>query len=739
MKAFFKFIGITLAAIILLILVLVGSLLVYTKLAPTPDPQSYAQYWSETLTFDEADSIAVDLVSQMTLEEKLDQMTGDFTPLKIATALTSVLVFETIPIVASGENERLHIPPFTFSDGPRGVVVTEATAFPVAMARGATWDKVLENRVGEAIGSEARSAGANYFGGVCINLVRHPAWGRAQESFGEDPWHLGQMGVSLINGVQKHNVMACAKHYALNSIEESRFKVDVSVNERTLREVYLPHFKMAVDAGTASIMSAYNKVRGEYSGHNKYLLTDILRDDWGFTGFVSSDWIYGLRDGVKGINAGMDVEMPINQHYNIQELQPALDSGQISIEQINEMVRRIVRTKLIYITRTDPQEYSDEILASEEHQQLALSVAEKSMVLLKNQDDFLPFSNSEIETLAVIGQLADAENTGDRGSSGTHPPRIITILQGLENYSDGQFSVVFNDGNDIESARETVSGADAVVFVVGYASEDEGEYITQGDPGNVEPVNEWGQGGDRPNLLLKPQDQQLLKELLPENQNSVVTLIGGSGIMTNEWDELTPSILMAWYPGMMGGEAVANILFGEVNPSGKLPLTVPADEDDLPFFKANIDSIHYGYYHGYTLLDKEKIQPAYPFGFGLSYTDFEYENLQLNQERLGVEDTLQVRVDVSNTGEISGEEVAELYIGFENSGIDRPVKLLRGFEKLEIAPGETKTIRIPVAMRDLAWYNPDQKEWQIEQMEYQVFVGGSSRPQDLLSSTFQIQ
>ncbi|MCG2589669.1 beta-glucosidase family protein [Rhodohalobacter sulfatireducens] len=738
MRKIFKIIAIIIGVLILIVLFLAGGLILYTSVAPSPDPKSYNEYWPENLTYAEADEIAVDLVSQMTFEEKLGQMTGDMSFLDIASGLTSVLVFEKIPIVASGENERLNIPPFTFTDGPRGVVVTEATAFPVAMARGATWDRDLEFQVGDAIGKEARAAGANYFGGVCINLLRHPAWGRAQETFGEDPWHLGKMGVSLINGVQQHNVMACAKHYALNSIEESRFKVDVSVDERTLREVYLPHFKMAVDADVASIMSAYNKVRGEFAGQNRYLLTDILRNEWNFEGFVTSDWLFGLRDGVKGVNAGLDIEMPLDQHYTPEELKPAIESGEISIDQIDEMVRRVVRTKLLYITNTDTQEYTDEILASEEHQQLALEVAEKSMVLLKNDDDFLPLSAGEIESLAVIGEIADSDHTGDRGSSGTHPPYIITMLKGLQDYSNGSFEVIFDDGTDIESARQAAERADAVVYVVGYKSEDEGEYITSGDP-EVAPENQWGEGGDRPNLFLKPHDQNLLMESLPVNQNSVVTLIGGSGIMTNTWDQLTPSILMAWYPGMMGGEALANILFGKVNPSGKLPLSIPKDEEHLSFFQADIDSIHYGYYHGYTLLDKENNEPAYPFGFGLSYSNFEYSNLQLDKTRLAESDTLLVSVDVTNTGEMTGEEVVQLYIGFENSMVERPVKLLRGFEKERLNPRQTKTVSIPVAAKDLAWYNPDVKAWEVENMQYSVFIGGSSNWEALLQSDFTIQ
>lgn len=735
MKRFFKIVGLTLASLLGLIVLLLGIWILYARFSPAPDPYAYASFWPENLTFQQADEIAQDLVAQMTLDEKLGQMSGDLTGLSFYRFVTSFLAFGKIPIVAAGENERLHIPPFTFSDGPRGVVVTEATAFPVAMARGATWNRNLEFRVGDAIGEEMRSAGATYFGGVCLNLLRHPRWGRAQETFGEDPWHVGQMGVSLINGVQRHHVMACAKHYALNSIENSRFKVDVSVDERTLREVYLPHFKRAVDAGVASVMSAYNKVRGDFCGENRYLLTDILRDDWKFEGFVSSDWFNGLHDPVKGVRAGLDVEMPIPQHYRKEEIEPALEAGDVSIAQIDEMVRRIVRTKLLYLTKTDRQSYSADLLASESHQQLARQVAEESIVLLKNENQALPLSTETIRSIAVIGALAEQENTGDRGSSGTHPPHVVTILDGLRQFADGRFSVTFDPGDDVGTAKQAAADADVVLFVVGYTREDEGEFLNLG--GNEDPAAKaWGRTGDRPSLSLKPHDQELLLAALPENPNAIVALIGGSAILTHEWDRLTPAILLAWYPGMRGGEALSNILFGNVSPSGKLPLTIPKTESDLPFFQADIDSIRYEYYHGYTKLDKEQIEAAYPFGFGLSYTTFAYSNLRMDKDRMAIDDTVRVSVDVTNTGAVAGREIVQLYVGFEQSSVDRPVKLLRGFHKEEIGPNQTTTVTIPVAIKDLAWYDPEVRQWQIERMTYDVFVGGTSRKDDLLAGTF---
>jgi beta-glucosidase len=731
-----KVFGISIGSLIVLIALIFGLLILSVLFYREPDASLYAEHWPKDLSYDAADELALDLVSQMSLEEKLDQMTGDVSGLYWPRVFINNMLYGKFLLTGSGENERLHIPPFIFTDGPRGVIVARGTTFPVAMARGASWDAELEKLIGDVMGKETRAAGANYFGGVCINLLRHPAWGRAQETFGEDPWLIGTMGISLTHGVQQHRVMACAKHFALNSIEFSRFKVDVSVDERALREVYLPHFKRVIqDAHSASVMSAYNQVRGEYCGHNKYLLTDILRDDWDFRGFVSSDWVAGLHDGVKGINAGMDVEMPFDQHYNMEETVQALEAGTVSIEQIDEMVRRIVRTKLMYISATDPQEYSEVLLASEPHQALSLESAEKSMVLLKNEKDNLPFNAGQIKTLAVIGELATADNLGDHGSSNTNPPFVIRILDGLQDYGEEKFEVEYHDGSDLESARQTVAHADAVVFVVGYSHNDEGEYIPLGDK---EYTGEWGKGGDRPNLSLKPQHQELLKQLLPENENAVVAMIGGSGIMTHEWDALAPSILMVWYPGMMGGKALANILFGEVNPSGKLPLTVPKQEDHLPYFFPDVDSIHYGYYHGYTLLDKKGIEAAYPFGFGLSYTEFEYDSLWLDKTALTTDDTLKVAVRVSNTGDRAGEEIVQVYAGFRNGIVDRPVKLLRGFDREYIEPGETKIVTIPVYTKDLAWYDPDAGQWVVDTMEYEIYAGPSSAAKKLLQASFFI-
>ncbi|MHA2182734.1 MAG: glycoside hydrolase family 3 N-terminal domain-containing protein, partial [Promethearchaeota archaeon] len=366
-------------------------------------------------------------LEEMTLEEKTYVMTGhNFFKNVIKDRKFGARAYP------GGGVERLKIPPFLFTDGPRGVKMAGSTCFPISMARGASWDIKLEEEIGKAIGKEVRAHGGNLFGGPCINLLRHPSWGRAQETYGEDPFHIGQFGLSLVRGVQKHNVMATVKHFAANSIEFTRMKVNVLMDERTLREVYLPHFKQCIKGGCATVMSAYNKLRGEYCSHNKYLLRDILKKEWKFEGFVHSDWFNGVHKTLGGIQGGLDVEMPRSKYYG-KGLINKVQNKQISMDLINDAARRVIRTVLKFTTKEDPQQYESSLIACKEHIQLARKVAEKSMVLLKNESKILPLSLERTETLAIIGSLADLKNTGDHGSSNVDQQNIITPLQGFKN------------------------------------------------------------------------------------------------------------------------------------------------------------------------------------------------------------------------------------------------------------------------------------------------------------------
>ncbi|MGI9287583.1 MAG: beta-glucosidase [Pseudomonadales bacterium] len=736
--------------LVLCSLLLVLAVLLYTQVY---DYQRYSlkvdrARFPDVTSEEDIEQLAQTLLVQMTLDEKIEQLYGEpgWSIFKLAINLFGLKRF---PHMYVGRNERLGIPPFVLSDGPRGVRVSDdyggATVFPVAMARGASWDVELEAQINDVIAKEMRGIGANMAATPCINLLRHPGWGRAQETYGEDPWHVGQFGVAAVRAVQAHNVMASPKHFALNSIENSRFVVNVDVGERTLREVYLPQFKKALqEGGAASLMSAYNKARGEYLSNNAYLLTNVLRDDWGFEGFVHSDWFFAMHDAAASIKAGLNVEMPLSQVYNAKDIKAALNNGDIAEADIDRLILPALTVRLKYAFAEDSMNYSPSLLVAKEHVRLARAAAEKSMVLLKN-DNILPFPAASGQTVAVIGRLADVPNTGDRGSSNAKSPYVVTPHQGLLAYHASRGNrVISDDGSDLDRARQLAGSADQLVLVVGYTYENEGEYLISTDnmkesaaAGKL--IGEKGIGGDREDLSLIASDVALINALTPVNDNLVLVYIGGSAIDMSEWDDKVPAILYSWYAGMEGGNALARVLYGDVNPSGKLPFAVAENSGDYPPFTPYTDHINYGYYHGYTLFDKQGTDVAYPFGFGLSYTDYRYDKLQVLTPELGSNDILEVQAEVTNSGQVAGDETVQLYIGFSQSRVDRPVKLLRGFQKLALEPGETKIASFKLPVSELAWYNPSPGEWQVETMPYEIFVGGSSADKDLLRGTFVIQ
>lgn len=675
---------------------------------------------------EEIEKTSLDLLSQMTIEEKVAQLTGDKDNLLRFGLI--MLLDKKMGHAYAGGNKRLDIPPLSFSDGSRGIAIARGTCFPAGIARGATWNTDLVKEVGEVIGKEARSAGANYFAGLCMNLLRHPSWGRAQETFGEDPWLTGEMALATIKGVQKHNVMACAKHFALNSIENSRTFVNVKADTRTLHEVYLPHFKKCADNGIASFMSAYNKINGEYCGQNHWLLTSLLRDEWKWDGFVSSDWLVGIYDGEKAANAGMNIEMPIPIHYG-DKLVELIRSNKVPMDLIDNMVLSVIRTKLDYITRKDPMAYDKNLIGAAEHVQLAEKVAEESMVLLKNDNNVLPLNKSSIKKLAVIGRLANVEVTGDKVYH-VNSRNIISPLEGLVNLLGKEVKVDYCSGENIEEAKELAKSSDALIIIAGFESSEEGEYVVIGKNAS---------GGDRLDLRLKERDLVLINGLAGINPKTIVSIITGSAVIIDDWKDKVSSVLISWYSGMEGGNALARIILGEANPSGKLPFSIAEKQEDYPYFNNTDSVIEYGYYHGYTLFDKKGIKPAYPFGFGLSYTTFKFDSLRVIKPESWSLDSLHVSVNVTNTGKVTGKEVAQLYIGFENSKIDRPVKLLRGFKKVSLEPGGVQTINFCIPVKELAYYNPESKTWEVEEMTYKVYAGSSSAGNDLLKCDFSIR
>ncbi len=664
-----------------------------------------------------------DLLSKMSLDEKIGQMSGRATSLDL---LVMAFWYNRNPY-ESGENKRLGIPAIRFTDGPRGVTVGHSTCFPVSIARGATFDPELEERISNAMGIEARSQGANFFAGICINLLRHPGWGRAQETFGEDPYLLGVMGRAMIRGLKSH-VMTCVKHFACNSIEESRFKVNVQVDERSLREIYLPHFKECVDAGAASIMSAYNQVNNEYCGQSSYLLRDILKKEWDFKGFVISDFVFGLHNGKKGALGGLDIEMPNTRYYG-NKLKKLVLKGEVSEKIINEAVTRILRQKIKFSALGDSSEYSENKIACPEHTALSLEAARKSIVLLKNENRALPINRKQIKTIAVIGRQASKANIGDKGSSRVRPPYAVTPLEGIKAIAN-DVRIKYYGGYNLKKAASIAKEADAAIIITGLTHKEEGEYM----------VPLLGIGGDREFLGLPQKEISLLNAVAQASRKCIVLLQGGSAITMEGWTHSADAILMAWYPGMEGGNAIAEIIFGDVNPSGKLPVSVPVKSDETVYFNKKAKTIDYRYYLGYRYYDIENLEPAFPFGFGLSYTEFQYSNLMLDKKEIGREEALNVRVDITNTGDFAGEEVVQLYIGYQGSAVKRPIKELKGFDRVALNPGETKTVGLKVKAPDLAYYDAGSKGWVIEDIEYIVYTASSSRKEDLhLKSAFRIR
>jgi len=627
------------------------------------------------------------LLAVLTPDQKFDLMSGE-----------RATLYEGVWLAAQIEEQG--VPGLRMLDGPRGLsAYTElpGTSFPVGAARGATWDPALEERVGAAMGRELRAAGGDVLLAPTINILRHPRWGRTQETYGEDVHHLGAMGVAFIEGVQSEGVLASAKHYAVNSIDDTRFEVDVNVDERTLREIYLPHFRRAVqDAQVGSVMSAYNFVNGVHCSEHDHLLREILKGEWEFQGFVESDWLLGTRDTVGAANGGLDIEMPAANHFTRRRLRAAVEEGSVSMDTVDEAARRVLRAQLCFGLDARPATRDPASLPMDEHHALAREVAERSLVLLKNEGA-LPLESGA--SIALVGPLADAENIGDLGSSSVMPPYVVTPLQGLEE-AGADVALV-----DVEDA-DAMAAADVVVVVVGLTADDEGE-------GGIA-------AGDRDSLALPREQSAIVAAAVAANEN-VVVVLEGSGPVLMPWLDDVSSVLMAWYPGMEGGHAIARVLLGEVNPSGRLPQSWPVAEEDLPAFDNESLAVTYDYWHGYRHLEREGTAPLFPFGFGLSYTSFAYGELQAE---VSGED-LVARVEVTNSGERAGIETVQLYVSVEGSAVMRAPQDLRAFVQVSLEPGASGSAELRVPLDDLRYWS--EEGWALEPGTYVLRAGSSSQ------------
>jgi beta-glucosidase len=544
------------------------------------------------------------------------------------------------------------------------------------------------------------------------------------------------MGTALTRGIQKHNVMATVKHFALNSMENARFKVDVRVDDRALYEVSLPQFRKVIDAGCKTVMSAYNKVNGTYCGQNHRLLTDVLRTEWGFDGFVHSDWVLGVS-ALEGAVAGLDIENPEPAWFGAP-LRQAVASGDIAESVIGRAVTRILRTQLATLEAKDPQPaYPESLVACGAHRALAREAAEKSAVLLTNRQ-CLPLDASAVGRLGMFGTLATLENTGDQGSSRVSAPYVVTPYEGIARYLGRERVVLGGDERDPEAAARVAAGLDAAVVVVGYTAADEGEFIPDDiDLGqtalpqslqnvinqNAERRSGLELGGDRRILGLHADQVALVEAVARAVPKTIVVVVAGSAVLMADWCEKPAAVMQTFYAGMEGGSALARLLFGDVSPSGKLPFSVARHASHYPPFDIDATRINYDLWHGYRLLDRAGHAPLFPFGFGLSYSRFEYDQLVAWHEDEG---ELRASVTVHNVGDVRAAEAVQLYLSPPGKAAPRPEKSLCGFERVELDAGDSATVQFSVPLEDVAWFDATMKCWRVEEGTHALFVGGSS-------------
>jgi len=646
-----------------------------------------------------------DLIRQMTLEEK-------------ATLTVGASPWATVPI------ERLGIPAIFVADGPHGVrrVVDEneltqeslpATCFPTASCLSATWNTQLLHEMGEAIAEEALAYDVDIVLGPGVNIKRTPLCGRNFEYFSEDPFLSGTLAVSLINGIQSKGVGASLKHFAANNQEYQRFTISAAIDERTLREIYLRAFEMAVkQAKPWTVMCAYNKVNGVYCSEHHRLLVEILKEAWGFEGLVVSDW-GAVHDRVQALLGGLDLEMPGPQPRRVEALIAAVQSGECDLEMLDEAVRRIL--KVVFKAQKPQRKTQFDIQA---HHELARKIAAEGMVLLKN-DGILPLKDHA--RIAVIGGSAKAPYYQGGGSSHINPTRLDVPLDELRqravnrewHFAQGYPEEDIFDQNLIDEAAAVAKSADVALLFLALPTSDESE------------------GYDRKDLTLTEHQIALIEAVTAVQQQTVVILNSGSAITMQPWIEKVNVVLLAWMMGQAGGGAVADILFGDVNPSGKLAETFPIALEDTPAYinyPGEAGEVRYGegLYVGYRYYDARNSPVQFPFGFGLSYTTFEYDHPQVPAKFTDV-DGLVVSIDVTNTGKTAGKETVQVYVHDQECTLARPQKELKGFAKVELEPGQTITVSIPLDFRSFAFYHPEHKQWITEDGDFDILIGVSSQ------------
>lgn len=651
-----------------------------------------------------------ELIKQMSLEEKASLCSG-------------LNFWNTKPI------ERLNIPSIMMTDGPHGLrkqsegadhlginESVEATCFPTASALACSFDRDLVKELGIAIGEECQSENVSIVLGPGANIKRSPLCGRNFEYYSEDPYLSSEMAKNQIQGTQSQGIGTSLKHFAANNQEHRRMTIDTIVDERTLREIYLASFETAVkEAQPWTVMCAYNKLNGKYCSENYRLLTEILRNEWGFEGFVVSDW-GAVNDRDKGLSSGLELQMPADGGMGDNLIVEAVKRNRLSEGVLDEAVERILN--IIFKALENKKE--NVIYSKEKHHELARKIAGECMVLLKNEEKILPLKKEE--NIAVIGELATKVRYQGGGSSHINPTKVDNAYEEIVNFA-GPENVRYARGYDLsiddtiydlaEEAKKLAIEADKVILFIGLPERYESE------------------GFDRTHLNIPKNQYDLVKTLKSVNENIVVILSNGSPIEMPFVSDVK-AILEAYLTGQASGKAICDLLYGEVNPSGKLAETFPLKLSDNPSylnFPGEVDKVEYkeGIFVGYRYYDKKAMDVLFPFGYGLSYTNFEYSNLKISKNEIDDTEKVTVSVNIKNIGDVFGKEIVQLYIRDKESSVTRPEKELKGFEKIGLEPGEEKEVTFILNKRSFAYYNVDLGDWHAESGEFEILIGKSSR------------
>ena len=677
-----------------------------------------------------ADEKRIDsIITAMTIEEKVAMLCGN-------------------GLFSSAGIERLGIPEIHYSDGPFGIreeisrkswnaagwTNDSATFFPTGSALAAAWNPDLAYKYGTGIGEEAKTRGKDILLAPAVNITRTPLNGRTFEYMSEDPYLNSRLAVNYIRGVQNSGVSACVKHFAANNQETNRGTVDVTMDERTLREIYLPAFKAAVvEAHANTVMAAYNKFRGSSCAENEYLLNTILRKEWNFKGPVISDW-GGTHSTVKAAMNGLDVEMGTSLYFT-KKLLDSVTIGRVPVAVIDEKVRRILRVKLFSMKTPVPP--ANSLVATAEHMKIAYNIASQSIVLLKNSKKLLPLNVSGIKKLVVIGDNATHKHAFGGFGAGVKTRYEVTPLAGLKDLIGSKATIEFVQGYKPKFTfkkkgygRDAVNKPDSALILeaVNAAKTADAVILFAGTNHDVET-----EATDRTSLQLPFGQDELIKAVCAANSNTIIVVVAGAPLDLKQAESSGNAILWSWFNGSEGGHAIADAIFGKINPSGKLPFTLPVSIEQSPAhamdaFPGDSSEVYKeGILVGYRWFDTKNIDPQYCFGYGLSYSNFKYSDLKTDKNNFTEKDKISISVKIQNTSKIDGLEVVQFYISDLNPKVLRASKELKAFEKVLVPAGKVVEVKVEIPALELAYYDETLKKWNLSAGKYKIQAGSSSR------------